>query len=52
MLIATVDVPFQLSTTVLKMTKEEVRQENKETEGDPHVKRTYPGTAGQWQENA
>ncbi len=39
-LIATVDVPFQLweHHRKLKMTKEEVRQENKETEGDPHVK--------------
>jgi flagellar biosynthetic protein FlhB len=39
-LIAAVDVPFQLweHHRKLKMTKEEVRQENKETEGDPHVK--------------
>jgi flagellar biosynthetic protein FlhB len=39
-LIATVDVPFQLweHHRKLKMTKEEVRQENKETEGDPLVK--------------
>ncbi|WON73571.1 flagellar biosynthesis protein FlhB [Nitrosospira sp. Is2] len=39
-LIALVDVPFQLweHHRKLKMTKEEVRQENKETEGDPHVK--------------
>ena len=39
-LIAAIDVPFQLwdHHRKLKMTKEEVRQENKETEGDPHVK--------------
>ena len=39
-LIAAVDVPFRLwdHHRKLKMTKEEVRQENKETEGDPHVK--------------
>jgi flagellar biosynthesis protein FlhB len=39
-LIALVDVPFQLweHHRKLKMTKEEVRQENKEMEGDPHVK--------------
>ena len=39
-LIAAVDVPFKLweHHRKLKMTKEEVRQENKETEGDPHVK--------------
>ncbi|SFN33623.1 flagellar biosynthetic protein FlhB [Nitrosospira briensis] len=39
-LIAGVDVPFRLwdHFRKLKMTKEEVRQENKETEGDPHVK--------------
>ena len=38
--IAGVDVPFRLwdHFRKLKMTKEEVRQENKETEGDPHVK--------------
>ena len=39
-LIAGVDVPFKLwdHHRKLKMTKEEVRQENKETEGDPQVK--------------
>lgn len=39
-LVAAVDVPFRLwdHHRKLKMTKEEVRQENKETEGDPHVK--------------
>ena len=39
-LIAAVDVPFKLwdHYRQLKMTKEEVRQENKETEGDPHMK--------------
>lgn len=39
-LIAAVDVPFQLWNhhRKLKMTKEEVRQENKETDGDPHIK--------------
>lgn len=39
-LIAAVDVPFKLwdHYRKLKMTKEEVRQENKETEGDPHMK--------------
>lgn len=39
-LIAAVDVPFQLWTyhRDLRMTKEEVRQEHKETEGDPQVK--------------
>ncbi|SEO51220.1 flagellar biosynthesis protein FlhB [Nitrosovibrio sp. Nv6] len=39
-LIAAVDVPFRLwdHYRKLKMTKEELRQENKETEGDPHVK--------------
>lgn len=39
-LIAAVDVPFRLwdHFRQLKMTKEEVRRENKETEGDPHVK--------------
>lgn len=38
--IAAVDVPFRLwdHHRKLKMTKEEVRQENKETEGDPHIK--------------
>ncbi|MBA4141785.1 MAG: flagellar type III secretion system protein FlhB [Nitrosospira sp.] len=39
-LVAAVDVPFQLwdNQRKLKMTKEEVRQENKETEGDPQIK--------------
>lgn len=40
LLIVAIDVPFQLwnHSRQLKMTKEEVRQEAKETEGDPHVK--------------
>ncbi len=40
LLLVVVDVPFQLwqHTKKLKMTKEEVRQESKETEGDPQVK--------------
>lgn len=40
LLIVGVDVPFQLweHNKKLKMTKEEVRQESKETEGDPQVK--------------
>lgn len=39
-LIVLIDVPFQLyeHSKKLKMTKEEVRQESKETEGDPQVK--------------
>lgn len=39
-LVAAVDVPFQLWQyhSKLKMTKEEVRQESKEQDGDPHVK--------------
>jgi flagellar biosynthetic protein FlhB len=39
-LIAAVDVPFKLwdHYRKLKMTKEEVRQENKETDGDPQMK--------------
>lgn len=39
-LIAGVDVPFKLwdHYRKLKMTKEEVRQENKETDGDPYIK--------------
>ncbi len=39
-LVAAVDVPFQLWQyhEKLKMTKEELRQESKEQEGDPHVK--------------
>ena len=53
-LIATVDVPFQLweHHRKLKMTKEEVRQENKETEGDPHVGGRIRAQQRQWQENA
>lgn len=41
LLIVAIDVPFQLweHNKQLKMTKEEVRQEAKESEGDPHVKR-------------
>lgn len=40
LLIVAIDVPYQLwnHSRQLKMTKEEVRQEAKETEGDPHVK--------------
>lgn len=40
LLIVAVDVPFQLweHSKKLKMTKEEVRQEAKESEGDPQVK--------------
>ena len=40
LLIAMIDVPFQLweHNKKLRMTKEEVRQEAKESEGDPHVK--------------
>jgi flagellar biosynthetic protein FlhB len=40
LLIVAIDVPFQLyeHNKKLKMTKEEVRQEAKETEGDPQVK--------------
>lgn len=39
-LVAVIDVPFQLHThqKKLKMTKEEIRKEHKENEGDPHVK--------------
>lgn len=39
-LIAAIDVPYQLWSYAnkLKMTKEEVRQENKETEGNPEIK--------------
>ena len=39
-LIAAVDVPLQLwqYAKQLRMTKEDVKQEHKETEGDPHVK--------------
>lgn len=40
LLVVLIDVPYQLwdYAEKLKMTKEEVRQEYKETEGDPHVK--------------
>jgi len=40
LLIVAIDVPYQLwnHSKQLRMTKEEVRQEGKETEGDPHVK--------------
>ncbi|MDH4285243.1 MAG: flagellar biosynthesis protein FlhB [Gallionellaceae bacterium] len=40
LLIVAIDVPFQLweYNKKLKMTKEELRQESRETEGDPHVK--------------
>ncbi|MDP2785834.1 MAG: flagellar biosynthesis protein FlhB [Sulfurimicrobium sp.] len=40
LLIVAIDVPYQLwnHSRQLKMTKEEVRQEGKETEGDPQVK--------------
>ena len=39
-LIALIDVPYQLwhYSNKLKMTREEVRQESKESDGDPHVK--------------
>lgn len=39
-LVAAIDVPFQLWQyhSKMRMTKEEVRQEGKEQEGDPHVK--------------
>ena len=39
-LIVAVDIPFQIwdNEKKLRMTREEVRQENKETEGDPQVK--------------
>lgn len=39
-IVAVIDVPFQLwnHAKQLRMTKEEVRQEMKESEGDPHVK--------------
>jgi flagellar biosynthetic protein FlhB len=39
-LVAAIDVPFQIWShhQRLRMTKEEVRQEMKETEGDPHIK--------------
>lgn len=40
LVVAALDVPFQLWSYYrrLRMTREEVRQEAKETEGDPHVK--------------
>ncbi|SDD62400.1 flagellar biosynthetic protein FlhB [Cupriavidus sp. YR651] len=40
LLVAAVDVPWQLWTFYkkLRMTKEEVKQEFKETDGDPHIK--------------
>ena len=39
-LVVAIDIPFQIwdQERKLRMTREEVRQENKETEGDPHVK--------------
>ncbi len=39
-LVVLIDVPYQLWShgKKLRMTKEEVRRENKETEGDPHIK--------------
>ena len=39
-LIAAIDVPYQLTTYAnnLKMTKEEVKQESKESEGNPQIK--------------
>ena len=39
-LVVAIDVPFQIwdHERKLRMTREEVRRENKETEGDPHVK--------------
>lgn len=40
LLVVAIDVPYQLwdYAEKLKMTKEEIRQEYKESEGDPHVK--------------
>jgi flagellar biosynthetic protein FlhB len=40
MLVAALDVPFQLweHNRRLRMTKDEIRQESKETEGDPQIK--------------
>lgn len=40
MVVVGIDVPWQLFSHAkkLRMTKEEIRRENKETEGDPHVK--------------
>lgn len=39
-LVAAIDVPFQMHTHFkkLKMTKEEIKKEHKDTDGDPHVK--------------
>ncbi len=39
-LVVIIDIPFQIwdQQRKLRMTREEVRQESKETEGDPHVK--------------
>ena len=44
-LIVAIDVPFQLweHARKLRMTKEEVRQESKESEGDPHTKSRIRG---------
>lgn len=38
--VSLIDVPFQLfqNTKKLKMTREEVKKENKDMEGDPHIK--------------
>lgn len=40
LLLVAIDVPFQLWNyhRSLRMTKEEIRQESKESEGDPHIK--------------
>lgn len=40
LMVVGIDVPWQLWSHAkkLRMTKEEIRRENKETEGDPHVK--------------
>ncbi len=40
LLVAAIDVPYQLWTHAkkLRMTKEEVKREHKESDGDPHVK--------------
>lgn len=39
-LVAAIDVPFQMHTHFkkLKMTKEEIKKEHKDTDGDPHLK--------------
>jgi len=44
------DVPFQLwdHSSKLKMTKEEVRQENKESEGSPKSRRKSAGCSAKW----